>query len=74
MACATRSDACAVVASMTTMPPKPMMESFSPVRPRVRRSSGPAAVRSIAVSDAGKQLSIAPAAVCLRNVRRSICM
>src|SRR4051812_4166268 len=73
MACATRSAASFVVAFMTTMPPKPTIESFSPVRPSERRSSCcPARERSIAASDAGKHPRIAAADVCFRNSRRSM--
>jgi len=58
----TRSAACSAVAFATTIPPKPMTESFSPVLPRARRSSPPGPrSRSSPWRPAGKSDRAAPA-------------
>ncbi len=56
MACFTLWSASSGVAFITTIPPKPMMESFSPVRPSMRfsRAKGMFSL-SIPVSEAGNK-------------------
>jgi hypothetical protein len=57
MASLTRLDDCSVVAFITTIPPKPIMESISPVFPSERFSIFPLAVsRTMAERLAGNML------------------
>src|SRR6266567_3896603 len=70
-ASATMFDAAPFSSSITTIPPKPMMEGFSPVLPSVRRATG-----CVGVFAAFKWLADATVAAvmaaCLRKARRSI--
>ncbi len=58
--------------SITTMPPNPMMESFSPVLPSVRFAIGWLGVLLDACSEDAADAAAAVIAACLMNVRRSI--
>ena len=63
-------DAAAGSSSITTIPPKPMMESFSPVLPRVRLAMGFDGVLPDACSWLADATVAAVTAACLRNSRR----
>src|SRR5579859_1540634 len=69
-ASATMFEAADGSSSMTTMPPKPIMESFSPVLPRVRLPMGFKGVFPDACNWLADATVAAVNAACLRNSRR----
>src|SRR5580704_11440841 len=69
-ASATMFDAAPVSSFITTIPPKPIMESFSPVLPRVRLAIGLDGVVPDACSWLADATVAAVRAACLRNSRR----
>src|SRR6266700_1395620 len=70
-ASATMFDAAPFSSSITTIPPKPMMESFSPVLPSVRRAMGRVGVLA-ALRWLADATVAAVMAACLRKARRSM--
>jgi hypothetical protein len=60
------------VSSITTIPPNPMTESFSPVLPSARLAIGCEEVLLEACNEEAAEAAAAVMAACLMNVRRSI--